>query len=260
MNEHREEWNRVDKSKNPIPATFALDVWKSVDLDAAEYIALAIKLTVAQGVLSGSIDAKKLEKQKEQMEKMINDPNLPEKSKADLKKGLNTVQQLIEALGNYPADNKRLFEENRKKLEEGLARFKRFGKPSDQEVAEKPATESVPTATAPSWINQKIKVSGNAVIDNTKYKQPGQAKLWAKRAATFDAKRRLLDLVLALRLDSQTMIRDVLTEDDLDIYNGIVRNSYYVDEDNNDTIYTFTLGLSLNDVYSYMKEKGIYYK
>ena len=111
----------------------------------------------------------------------------------------------------------------------------------------------------PSWIHQKIQERGTAYI-STRHQSSRRAFLRASRVARIYAQRRLLNLVLDLRLDSQTTIRNVLTEDDLNLYYGITRNSYYVDRYYNDTIYTVTYGLNLNDVYLYMKEKGIYYK
>ena len=84
--------------------------------------------------------------------------------------------------------------------------------------------------------------------------------LWARRAATFNARHNLLESVSDLRLDSQTTIRDVLTKDDLDVFNGIIRKHYQVGSDSSDITYTVIMEIKLNDVYSYMKEKGIYYK
>ncbi len=121
-------------------------------------------------------------------------------------------------------------------------------------------TTSITEANAPSWMHQKIQERGTVVIDSRLQQSRGRALAGANRLARHRVLSRLRDLVLDLRLDSQTTIRNVLTEDDLRLYTGITRNSYFVDRDSKDTIYTVTYGLNLNDVYLYMREKGIYYK
>ena len=121
-------------------------------------------------------------------------------------------------------------------------------------------TTSITEANAPSWIHQKINASGAAVIDTKRWQSLGRAKLYAKRGARIQAKRRLLEQVLDLIIDSQNTVRNVLAEPDLNINNGIIRNSYTVGQESNDNVYRVTEELKLNEVYSYMKEKSILYK
>ncbi len=63
----------------------------------------------------------------------------------------------------------------------------------------------------PDWITETIKVSGNGTdpaIDTP------QGKLKAARAAELDAKRKLAEQIYGLRIDSDTLVRDFITEYD----------------------------------------------
>lgn len=65
----------------------------------------------------------------------------------------------------------------------------------------------------PDWVTQTISAEGNGVPPEDKAGTP-QGKLMAARAAELDAKRRLAEEVMGLRIDSSTTVRDFVTEND----------------------------------------------
>lgn len=73
---------------------------------------------------------------------------------------------------------------------------------------------AVKTQTSiPDWASNPIRAEGNGVPPDDKIGTP-QGKLMAARAAELDAKRRLAEEIMGLQIDSNTMVRDFVTEHD----------------------------------------------
>ncbi len=65
----------------------------------------------------------------------------------------------------------------------------------------------------PEWISRALKATGQAAID-TKNKNETQAKLMAQRAAELDAKRNLAQMIAGLDIQSDTTVKDFMTDHD----------------------------------------------
>ncbi|MFQ5490975.1 MAG: hypothetical protein ACE5GE_09665 [Phycisphaerae bacterium] len=101
----------------------------------------------------------------------------------------------------------------------------------------------------PDWIAQTIKATGNGTdpaIDTP------QGKLKAARAAELDAKRKLAEQIHGLRIDSNTLVKDFITEyDEINsqvdavLYGAVVENTRW-----GDGMATVTVSLPARDVWS----------
>lgn len=118
-----------------------------------------------------------------------------------------------------------------------------------------------PQPTTPDWASQKIQATGQSAV-NPAIAIPAQAKLMARRGAEMDAKRNLLERVLGLRLDSSTVVKDMVAESDLinAQTSGFIRDAYVVGENFDGSVYTVQMELNLYNVYTTMKTQKIYYK
>lgn len=123
-------------------------------------------------------------------------------------------------------------------------------------------TKNTGTSSEPDWVNQTETAVGMVAIDTSRPK--GQAIPMARRGAQIEAQRQILEKVLGLRIDSQTMVRDMVTESDkIDAQSsGLVRKAQVVSEapDWANGVYKVTVSLKLYDVWSYMKEEKHYIK
>lgn len=118
------------------------------------------------------------------------------------------------------------------------------------------------SSSDPEWINQTEMAVGMVAIDMSRPK--GQAIAMAKRGAQIEAQRQILEKVLGLRIDSQTTVRDLVTESDkIDAQSsGLVRGAQVIGEapDYANGVYKVTVELKLYDVWYYMKEEKHYIK
>jgi hypothetical protein len=119
--EHKTQWNAVDQADDTFEAIGALAVWDTVDLTSGEFIALVIKLKICQELTSGNLDVNMLKQQFAFMQQMMNDPNLPPASKAELQKNLGALESMIKGFETYPEDNKATYASNKEKVDEALA-------------------------------------------------------------------------------------------------------------------------------------------
>ncbi|MBU2063335.1 MAG: hypothetical protein KKF93_02970 [Candidatus Omnitrophica bacterium] len=105
----------------------------------------------------------------------------------------------------------------------------------------------------PGWVGRTMEATGQGVID-TNNPSLGQAKLFARRAATLGAKRDLLEQVLDLKLDSGDTIRDVVTETDAaDVYSsGLILGAVVTSETFESGMCTVKIELKLQEVYDYL--------
>ena len=141
------------------------------------------------------------------------------------------------------------------------------GQNSQQQAVEpqpKPAPVEPQTgAEKPDWVNQKIEKVGSSAVDpEMASRNPGQAKLMAKRGAIIDAKRQLLEQVLGLKLDSKTEVRNMVTEkDEINAgTSGYIRGAKIIGQHFDGSIYEIKMEMKLYTVYEYMRSKRVYYK
>ena len=65
-----------------------------------------------------------------------------------------------------------------------------------------------------NWTDQYIEAEGSSIMDSSRFKLRNQAKLMAQRGAELDAKRKLAETIAGLTIQSETEVRDFITEYD----------------------------------------------
>jgi len=83
-----------------------------------------------------------------------------------------------------------------------------------------------------NWTEQFVEAKGFSVIDNEKFKNVAQAKAMARRGATVDAQRNLLEIVKGVQVTSETTVNDMIATSDF-IYtkvDGIIKGAQIVGE------------------------------
>jgi hypothetical protein len=65
------------------------------------------------------------------------------------------------------------------------------------------------------WTNQYIEAKGEAVIDNERFKNAGQARAMATRGATVVAQRNLLEIINGVYVVGETTVQDMMTVSDI---------------------------------------------
>ena len=126
--EHREEWKAIDKAKDAFTALAKLEVWKAVDLTSGEFIAVVIKLKIAQELESGNLDINMLKQQYQFMRGMLDNPQIPPDAKKDLQKNLGILKSMLEGFDNYPQDNRALYRSNKGKIDAALTAIEQIDK------------------------------------------------------------------------------------------------------------------------------------
>ncbi|MCB1693691.1 MAG: hypothetical protein KDI19_13065 [Pseudomonadales bacterium] len=97
-----------------------------------------------------------------------------------------------------------------------------------------------------------IEATGLGTVDMSRVKNRIQAKLLAKRAATVDAQRNLLEMIEGVRVTSGTTVKDAQLESDLvaNRVKGLLQGAFIVkedvSEDGGDFLAEVTLGVCLN--------------
>jgi hypothetical protein len=129
-----------------------------------------------------------------------------------------------------------------------------------------PPTGTMPPATPdtsePDWSKKTIQVTGKCAVNPAHAGNPGQTKLMAERGAITDGRRLLLEQVLGVRIDSKTVVKDMVAQsDDLKAeVEGMVREAKPVGTYFDGSIASVNMELKLYTVYAYMKKQKIYYK
>lgn len=83
-----------------------------------------------------------------------------------------------------------------------------------------------------NWTQQYVEAKGFSVMDNVKFTNPAQAKAMAKRGATVDAQRNLLEIVKGVQVTGETTVNDMIATSDF-IYtkvDGIIKGAQIVGE------------------------------
>ena len=120
----------------------------------------------------------------------------------------------------------------------------------------------LPDTSDPDWAKKTITVEGKCAVNPAFAGNPGQSKLMARRGAIMDARRMLIEQVLGVKLDSKTVVKDMVAEEDKIVSetNGLIRESKVIGEYFDGSIFTVNMELKLYTVYSYLKTQKIYYK
>ena len=81
------------------------------------------------------------------------------------------------------------------------------------------------------WTSGYVRAKGQAVI-NPDIKNKAQARLMAERAATVVAQRNLLEIIQGVRVNSETVVRDMMAQSDVIVtrVEGVVKNARPVGE------------------------------
>lgn len=118
---NKDEWKSVDGAEDPIKAIRALGVWATVDIKAEEFLAIFIKVSVAKDIEAGNLNADELVQQKGFIESMMAD--MPAEQKAEMKKTLDMIDSMANAIKNYDAATLECYKKNKDKLTAALERF-----------------------------------------------------------------------------------------------------------------------------------------
>lgn len=123
---HQKEWSAANSHEH----VRQFGVWKKVDMTADEWIALVIKLLQAQYVAKGGLDVAVAEAKKtvQDSESLLQDPDLPEENKQEIKTALSNLKEMITKSENYPSENLRIYEANKAKIDDAFVRLYRIGK------------------------------------------------------------------------------------------------------------------------------------
>jgi len=83
-----------------------------------------------------------------------------------------------------------------------------------------------------NWTEQYVEATGTSYMDFEKFKIEGQAADMAKRGAIVIAQRNLLEIINGVRVTSQTVVKDLVTESDLIMtrIDGVIKGAQTVGE------------------------------
>ena len=95
----------------------------------------------------------------------------------------------------------------------------------------KPVITNKPNGSI-NWTQQYVEAKGFSVMDNVKFTNPAQAKAMARRGATVDAQRNLLEIVKGVQVTGETTVNDMIATSDF-IYSkvdGVIKGAQIVGE------------------------------
>lgn len=95
-----------------------------------------------------------------------------------------------------------------------------YAQPAPKSVIEELEQSSAPliqnfTNGNVNWTEQYIEAKGEAVIDTARFKNMAQSKAMAGRGAVVVAQRNLLEIIQGVQINSETTVRDFMTESDV---------------------------------------------
>jgi hypothetical protein len=95
----------------------------------------------------------------------------------------------------------------------------------------KPVVTEKPNGSI-NWTQQYVEAKGFSVLDNVKFTNTAQAKAMARRGATVDAQRNLLEIVKGVQVTGETTVNDMIASSDF-IYtkvDGIIKGAQLIGE------------------------------
>lgn len=140
-----EQWMRVASTDDPIGEIMSWkDWWSSVDITAADTIAMLVKLNTAGQVAKDAF--KQMPTSIRVYKARIANPKIPEKDKVNLRKTVARMQKIVDGVKAYPASNTVFYKQNEKAIAEVLSRFDRIHSTAGEKIAKKnpPAEEPAP--------------------------------------------------------------------------------------------------------------------
>jgi hypothetical protein len=81
------------------------------------------------------------------------------------------------------------------------------------EEQSKPVVQNVTNGEI-NWTRQYVEATGQAIIDNERFKNPAQARLMAQRGAVVVAQRNLLEIIKGVHVTGETSVEDMATSYD----------------------------------------------
>lgn len=132
------------------------------------------------------------------------------------------------------------------------------GQSTSMTTVTEPGTTASAQSAEPAWVNETRRAEGKSAMDTVRYPNFAQAKLMALRGAEIDARRQLLEAILGLRIDSKTIVKDMVAEyDRVDAStSGVIRNSYKIGEScGSDGICRVTVEIKLYDVWQHIRRE-----
>ncbi len=121
--EHETEWSAVNEADDTFTAIRGLALWETMEIGSNEFVAMFIKLKIVQELENGGIDVAMLREQVQFMKGMLEDPNMPEQSKTEMKKQLGMLDEMIAGLDNYPEGNRSTYATNKERIDDAITRF-----------------------------------------------------------------------------------------------------------------------------------------
>lgn len=125
---HKTEWNAIDEADDPFAAIRGLELWETLEVGPGEFTAMFMKFKTAQELESGGINATQLREQVQFLKGIIEDPNIPEESKAEMKKQVEMLDGMISSFESYPEGNRSTYTTNKERIDDALTRFEMAAK------------------------------------------------------------------------------------------------------------------------------------
>ncbi len=125
-----EAWAEVDASGADLGTIFGLGVWAEVEVTAAEFVALLVKITGAKEVANGAMNVEEFKQMAAYFEGMAKDPAMGEEDREEAKQGLEAANKMIATLQSYPEGNIELYRSNKEKIDTAVERFQNMGETS----------------------------------------------------------------------------------------------------------------------------------
>jgi len=169
-------------------------------------------------------------KKKKQKTKSLTEqtPTVRDTSKTDTKKPVNAVNLNSANESTAKPINSKPTDDQKKPTEQFSAKPLNV----EQVIQEsKPVVTEKPNGSI-NWTQQYVEAKGFSVIDNEKFKNPAQAKAMARRGATVDAQRNLLEIVKGVQVTGETTINDMIASSDF-VYTrveGVLKGAQIVGE------------------------------
>ncbi len=130
-NNNKNEWNSIKSLDEPLRAIKELGVWDSVEITYSDFIAIVFKLYIAKAIFEkngGMMDLKFVQNRIDSLKTKLSYESVSDQEKIKFQERLLVFEILADSLENYPQANLEIYKDNKKKIDDAMARMDRLGK------------------------------------------------------------------------------------------------------------------------------------